>query len=125
MKFFRVLQILSQPVTPWLCALIDAHCIEKVYVRRKLSQFVSNHVLRYCDIIVLLAVVDLELQTDKVWQDCSGACLCLDGSLSLTGLHSCNGEALDVQSSNSEGSTGCLTGGCWGLKTSLALSHAL
>ena len=66
------------------------------YVRRKFSQLVTDHVLRYCDIIVFLAIVDLELQTHEVWEDSRGARLCLDGRLSFAGLRSRNGEALYV-----------------------------
>ena len=36
------------------------------YVRREFSQLATDHVLRYCDIIVLLAVVNLELQANEV-----------------------------------------------------------
>lgn len=70
------------------CACVD--------VRRKFSQLVPNHVLCYCDIIVLLAVVDLELQADKVGQDGGGACLRLDRGLSLASLCAHNGETLNV-----------------------------
>lgn len=57
-----------------------------MYVRRKFSQLVSDHVLGYCDIIILLAVVDLELEANKVRQDSRRAGLCLDRSLSFAGL---------------------------------------
>lgn len=71
-------------------------CTGRVNVRREFSQFVSDHILGYRDIIVLLAVVDLELQANKIRQDGSRARLCLDRGLSFAGLRSCNGEALYV-----------------------------
>lgn len=58
--------------------------------RRKLSQFVSYHILCYSDIRVVLAVVYLEDQADKVGQNRRCACLRLDRRRSLTGLWSHN-----------------------------------
>jgi hypothetical protein len=66
------------------------------YVRRKFSQLVTDHILRYGDIIVLLAIVDLELQTHEVREDSRRARLRLDGGLSFASLRSRNGEALGV-----------------------------
>lgn len=66
-----------------------------VDVRRKFSQLVSDHVLGYCDIIVLLAVVHLELQANKVRQDGRRARLRLDWGLSLASLCARNGETFE------------------------------
>lgn len=46
--------------------------------RRKFSQLVSHHILCHYEFMVYLAVVHLELESDKCWQDCCGACLSFD-----------------------------------------------
>ena len=61
-------------------------------IRRKFSQLVSNHVLRYCDIVVLLSVVDLELEAYKIRQDGRRARLRPDRGLFFAGLRSRNGK---------------------------------
>lgn len=63
-------------------------------VRREFSQLVTDHILRYRDIIVLLSIVDLEPEPDEIRKDRSRARLRLDWGLSFTGPHSCNGEAV-------------------------------
>ena len=48
------------------------------YLRSKLSQFVSHHILRNRHIVVHLSIVHLELQTNEIWKDGGGAGLCAD-----------------------------------------------
>lgn len=71
-------------------------CTAGVNVRRKFSQLVTDHVFGNCNIVVLPAVVDLELQAHKVRQDGRRACLRLDRDLSLAGFRAPNGETLDI-----------------------------
>ena len=54
----------------------------------------ADHILGDSDIVVDLAVVDLEDQTDKVGQDGGTACLCLDRRGTLAGLGSNNGQSV-------------------------------
>ena len=84
MKFLRVL---GEAVS-----FLRAHCVRCEDIRRKFSQLVSDHVLRYCDIVVLLSVVDLEFEANKVRQDGCRARLCPDRSLLFADLRSRNGK---------------------------------
>lgn len=47
-------------------------------VRCKFSQLVSNHVFCNCNVEIVLPVVDLKFEADKVWQDGGRPCLCFD-----------------------------------------------
>jgi hypothetical protein len=55
---------------------------------------VTDHILSDSDIVVDLAVVDLEDQADKVGQDGGTACLCLDRRGTLAGLGSNDGQSV-------------------------------
>jgi hypothetical protein len=62
-----------QPVSPFLLHLCSPSLRREVaaaaharYVRRELPQLVSNHVLRYGDLVVHLAIVDLEALAHEV-----------------------------------------------------------
>lgn len=75
-KTHRLLYFLSQMFgflvlhsTLLACFLKGFHAINPRNSRRKLSQLVSNHVFRYRDEVVILAIVNLEPQPDKVGQD--------------------------------------------------------
>jgi len=57
-------------------------------VRRELSELVSDHVFRYGDVLVVLPIVDLELQTHEVGQYGCRPCLGLDWGQPLAGLRS-------------------------------------
>lgn len=57
-------------------------------VRRELSELVSDHVFRYGDVLVVLPIVDLELQTHKIGQYGCRPCLGLDWGQPLAGLRS-------------------------------------
>lgn len=54
----------------------------------------TDHILSDSDIVVDLAVVDLEDQADKVGQDGGTACLCLDRRGTLAGLGSNDGQSV-------------------------------
>lgn len=73
-------------------SFLGAHCVSYEDIRRKLSQLVADHVLRYCDIVVLLSVVDLEFEANKIRQDGRRARLCPDWGLFFAGLRSRNGK---------------------------------
>ena len=75
---------------------IDAqrHEMRDKDLRRKLPQLVPDHVLRDGDLVVALAVMNHELQIDKVGQDNGGARLRLDRRLALAGLGAGDGEAV-------------------------------
>ena len=53
--------------------------ITLVHLRRKFSKLMSYHFFRYCDIEIILSIVNLKFETNKVWQDRCGASLGLDG----------------------------------------------
>jgi hypothetical protein len=65
-------------------------------VRRKFSKLASYHVLGYGKIEVVLPVVYLELQADKIWQYRSRARLCLDRRRPFARLLLYYGEAFDM-----------------------------
>lgn len=76
-----------------LCQLSCLFSNEKSkYLRRELSQLVSNHILRYPHINVLLSIVHLKDQAHEVGQDCCAPGLCLDGRCSFTGFCSYDGK---------------------------------
>jgi hypothetical protein len=47
--------------------------------RRELAQLVADHVLRYRELMVDLAIVNLKFEADEVGEDSSGARVCFDG----------------------------------------------
>lgn len=73
--------------------LVHISCFHN-YSRRELSKLVADHVLSDPDIVVNLAVVDLEDQADEVGQDGGTTGLCLDrrGALAVLGAH--NGQSI-------------------------------
>lgn len=61
-------------------------------IRRKLAKLVTDHILSDGHLIVRFAVVDHELEPDKVGQDDGGPCLCLDRRNALAGFRPDDGE---------------------------------
>lgn len=79
-------------------------------IRRELAQLVAHHLLGDQDLQVVLAIVDLELQSNEVGEDGGGAGLRLDRGDPLAGLGPYNGESGEVQRGSSRGCT-CSTYG--------------
>ena len=73
-----------------------------VDLRRKFTQLVPYHILGDSDIVVDLAVVDLENEADKVRQNCCAACLGLDWRCSLAWFWSHDRKAEDGQKDSIE-----------------------
>lgn len=67
-----------------------------LHLRRKFSKLVADHILRYPDIVVDLAIVHLEDEADEVGQDRGTARLGLDWWYSLAWLWSRDWESNDV-----------------------------
>lgn len=66
-------------------------------VRREFSQLVTDHVFRNRHVNVRLAVVNLELEADKVGQDRGGTGLRPDGHNLLSGSGAHDGETICVK----------------------------
>lgn len=73
-------------------------------VRCELSQLVADHVFRYGEVHVILAIVYLELETEEVGQDGCGARLRLDRGLLLSGLRRRDGDSAACSAALREGS---------------------
>ena len=71
-KRFLVLSRCQQPCASFSSARLGH------YLRRKLSKLMADHVLRYPNIIVALAIVNLENEAHEVRQDRCSAGLRLD-----------------------------------------------
>lgn len=67
---------------------------KKGRLRRKLSKLMPHHLLGDSQVNVVLAVVYLELEADKVGQDGGGPGLGADGSDLLAGLGALDGESV-------------------------------
>jgi hypothetical protein len=59
----------------------DIPITEPLPSSRELSQLVSDHLLRYLHRCEILAVVDHELESDKVGYDCTCPRFCVDGCI--------------------------------------------
>ena len=70
-NLFRVLE-------PTISISSYIHTLPCQHLRGELSKLVSDHILRYPDVVVDFSIVDLEDEADKVWQDCRTARLCLN-----------------------------------------------
>lgn len=64
------------------------------HLRRKFSQLVSHHILRYQDVVIRLPIVHLKLQPHEIRQDGRGPRLRFDGWRALAWLGTDDGEAV-------------------------------
>lgn len=69
---------------------------ERINILRKLAQFMSHHVLGDSHVVVDLAIVYLELETDKVGEDGGRSCLGSDGGDLLAWLGANDGKASNL-----------------------------
>jgi hypothetical protein len=65
-KFFRVLQVDCQLTMYGKSTQCRLQWNRERNIRRKFPELVSDHVFRYGDVLVVLAIMYLELQTDEV-----------------------------------------------------------
>jgi len=86
-------------------------------VRCKFSQLVSNHVLCYGKVDIILPVVYLKFEADKVWEDGCRPCLCPDWQNAFAGLLRQDGKAfVAVRASWRSAWASRLTAQYWGLR---------
>lgn len=63
-----------------------APSLDLVDLHGELSELMTDHVLGDADIVIYLAIVDLEYEPNKVWKNRGASRLSLDGRHSLTRL---------------------------------------